>query len=385
MNEQENKDILHSEIEEELEDLEGSKDGVEEDYDEDQEEDEVLEIDFKNKTVKLNMLKKRAKKAPDITDDIWKLCNKENRAMYDEYFSTQKQLSEDTRTQYRTCLKQFFYFVYTDLNDKPLYKITKRDFMKFMAYLQDRELSSSAIGLRKSSVSSLCNYVENIVADDDENYATFRNFTRGMPPIPKTQTYSKEPVTLEEYELMKKYFLQHKKYLPLAYLVTLWGLGCRRSEAIQFKTEILDYEVPEGATYIMSHTVRGKGAGKDGKPLEYMIPLEVLDYWRLYVENRDFESDYIFARLNENGEPIKISRQWSNRLCERVLSKIVGRRITNHNFKATIVTRMLESGIDMAIVSKEIAHHNDVATTQSFYDLRKFEDKKKQIFDNMTI
>ena len=46
---------------------------------------------------------------------------------------------------------------------------------------------------------------------------------------------------------------------------------------------------------------------------------------------------------------------------------------------------MLESGVDMAIVSKEIAHHNDIATTQSFYDLRKFEDKKKTIFDNMKI
>lgn len=385
MKDQENKDILHSEIEEELEDLEGAKDGIEEDFDEDQEEDEVIEIDFKNKTVKLNMLKKRAKKAPDITEDIWKLCNKENRAMYDEYFSTQKQLSEDTRTQYRTCLKQFFYFVYTDLNDKPLYKITKRDFMKFMAYLQDRELSSSAIGLRKSSVSSLCNYVENIVAEDDENYATFRNFTRGMPPIPKTQTYSKEPVTLEEYELMKKYFYQHKKYLPLAYLATLWGLGCRRSEAIQFRTEILDYEIPEGAKYITSHVVRGKGAGRDGKPLEYEIPLDVLDYWRLYVENRGFESEYIFARMGDDGKPTVISRQWSNRLCERVLSKIIGRRITNHNFKATIVTRMLEAGKDMAVVSKYIAHHNDIATTQAFYDLRKFEDKKKDLFDDIII
>lgn len=385
MNNIEKKDVLHNDIEEELNDLEDAKDSIEEDFDEDQEEDEVIEIDFKNRTVKLNMLKKRAKKAPDITEEIWQLCNKENRDMYDEYFATQKQLSEDTRIQYRTCLKQFFYFVYTDLNDKPLYKITKRDFMKFMAYLQDRELSSSAIGLRKSCVSSLCNYVENIVADDDERYATFRNFTRGMPPIPKTQTYSKEPVTEEEYELMKKYFLQHKKYLPLAYLVTLWGLGCRRSEAIQFKTEILDYEVPEGAKHITSHMVRGKGKGRDGKPLEYEIPLDVLNYWRLYVENRGFESEYVFARLNENNEPTVISRQWSNRLCERVLSKIIGRRITNHNFKATIVTRMLEQGKDIAIVSKYIAHHEDVATTQSFYDLRKFEDKKKELFDDITI
>ena len=87
----------------------------------------------------------------------------------------------------------------------------------------------------------------------------------------------------------------------------------------------------------------------------------------------------------ENCNVSVISRQWSNRLGEKVLSKICGRRITNHNFKATIVTRLLEQGVDMAIVSKEIAHHNDISTTQSFYDLRKFEDKKKNIFNEIKI
>lgn len=352
-----------------------------EDYE--QEEDDI-EIDFKNATVKMNMLTNRAKRAEEITEDKWVKCNRENREMYEEFFATQKQLSKDTTIQYKTCLKQFFYYVYTDLVDKPLYRITKRDFMRFMASMQDRGLSSSAIGLRKSAVSSLCTYIENIVSEDDERYRNFRNITRGMPPIPKTQTYMKEPVSEEEYETMKKYFLQHKRYLPLAYLATLWGCGCRRSEAIQFKTEILDYPIPEGQNYIESHVVRGKGAGKEGKPLTYMIPLEVLKYWKLYVENRGFESKYIFARL-ENGQPKMISRQWSNRLCEGVLSKICGRRITNHNFKATIVTRLLEQGVDMAIVSKEIAHHNDMATTQKFYDLRKFEDKKKNIFNDIKI
>ena len=55
------------------------------------------------------MLKKRAKKAPDITEDIWKLCNKENRAMYDEYFSTQKQHSPTLKKS-----KRRIYFIVTN-------------------------------------------------------------------------------------------------------------------------------------------------------------------------------------------------------------------------------------------------------------------------------
>ena len=146
------------------------------------EDKEQKEIKLKDVEVKKNMLKARAKKADDITDEMFEKCNKENKEMYKEFFSVMKSLSAETAKQYRTCLKQFFYFVYTDLNDKPVYKITKRDFMRYLAAMQERGLSSSTIGLRKSAVSSLCNYIENIVADDDpETYGTFHNFTRGMP------------------------------------------------------------------------------------------------------------------------------------------------------------------------------------------------------------
>ena len=83
------------------------------------------ELNLKDREVKKNMLKDRAKKADDITDEMFEKCNKENRDMYKEYFSVMKSLSAETAKQYRTCLKQFFYFVYTELNDKPIYKITK--------------------------------------------------------------------------------------------------------------------------------------------------------------------------------------------------------------------------------------------------------------------
>ena len=349
------------------------------------EEKDVQEIKLKDREVKKNMLKERAKKADDITDEMFDKCNKENKAMYKEFFSVMKSLSAETTKQYRTCLKQFFYFVYTDLNDKPINKITKRDFMKYLAAMQERGLSSSAIGLRKSAVSSLCNYIENIVADDDpDNYGMFHNFTRGMPAIAKDTVYQKEFVTQEEYEKMKEYLLEHEKYLPLAWLIGIYHVGCRRAELIQFKTEILNYEIPGGATYVYSHVVRGKGKGVEGKPVRYMIPVEVLKYWRLWVEKRGYESEYIFT-TNVNGEIKPIAKNWGNRLCEQVLSHIIGRRITVHNFKASIATRLLEQGVDMAIVSKEICKHEDISVTQKFYDLRTFDEQKEDIFKNIKI
>lgn len=326
-----------------------------------------------------HMLRDRADKLDEITDEKWNLTNKENRELVEEYLKVSKQLSNKTRGQYTSCLKQFFYFVYEQLDDKVFYKITKRDFMKYMSFNQDRGLSSSAIGLRKSSVSSFCNYIENVVMDDVQEYKGFRNFTRGMPAISKNQTYDKIKITENEYNLMMKFLEEKKNYLGLAWVATAFNVGSRRAEIIQFKKEILDYPIPENQNYILSHTVRGKGSGNDGKILRYMVNFEALKYMRLWVENREHESEYIFT-VKYQGEVKHISEGWANDLCKNVLSPICGRRINPHLFKSSCITFLLEKGVDLKIVSKYVAQHDDTSTTSNFYDLRDFEEEKNNIF-----
>ena len=313
----------------------------------------------KESNIDLHMLKDKAVKLPEITNEDFKEnCNSVNTSMYYEYFRNNRQLSPETQAQYQTCLRQFFWFVHTDLGDKPFYKITKRDFINYLGYMQDRGLSSSAINLRKSACSSFCNYIENIVADDMEECRNFRNFTRGMPKINKTQVYEKIPITKEEYEKIMKELEKRNHYLGMAWTATAFHVGCRRAELVQFKTEILDYPIKEGRSYVLSHVVRGKGSGIEGKPLKYMIPLEVLKYWKLWIEHRGYDSEYVFT-TNITGSVEPIAKTWGNNFCHEVLSPILGRRINPHLFKASCVTYMLEQGKDMKLVSKYVAHHED--------------------------
>jgi integrase len=239
-------------------------------------------------------------------------------------------------------------------------------------------MSSSAINLKKASVSSLCNYIENVVADDDDNYRSFRNFTRGLPSIPKNRVYDKVKVTYDEFQEMMKVLESDENYLGMAWLATAFLVGCRRSELIQFRTEIINYKIPEGQNYVLSHIVRGKGKSTDGKPLEYMIPLEVLPYWKKWLEVRGYESEYVFT-TKYNGDIRQMSSSWADNFCAEVLSNILGRRINVHIFKNSCVTYHLERGVDINLVSKFIAHHENVSTTQ-IYDLRDFEDEKNNIF-----
>jgi len=329
--------------------------------------------------INLHMIRERAEKLDEITKEKFSKVNKENRELMEEYLKVSKQLSKKTTGQYVSCLKQFFYFVYEELNDKVFYKITKRDFMKYMSYMQERGLSSSAIGLRKSSVSSFCNYIENVVMDDVEEYKGFRNFTRGMPSIGKNSTYEKIKITEDEYKLMMKTLEEKKQYLALAWVATAFNVGSRRAEIIQFKSEILDYPIPDGQNYVLSHPVRGKGPGLDGKILRYMINFDALKYMRLWIENRGIDNEYIFTAKHD-GKIQHIAEGWANDLCQNTLSPICGRRINPHLFKSSCITFLLEKGVDLKIVSKYVAMHNDTSTTSNHYDLRDFEEEKNNIF-----
>lgn len=330
------------------------------------------------KEVKKNTLREPAKKQPEVTDEMWQQVNEDYRFNAEEFVSVQD-LSPQSRKQYTSVIRQFGWYMVNSMNNKPFYKITKRDFLRYLSYIRDnRKMSSSAISFRKSVISSFCNHIENIIAEEDENYKNFRNFTRGLPSIAKNRVYEKIKVTKDEYDMMMNVLEEDENWLGMAWLATAFRVGARRSEIIQFKTEILDYEIPNDKNYITSHTVRGKGKSLDGKPLQYMIPLDVLPYLKKWVESRGYESEYIFS--TKYGNEIKaMSPAWADDFCSNTLSDILERRVNVHIFKNSCITYLLESGVDINLVSKFVAHHNDISTT-SIYDLRDFEDEKNQIF-----
>jgi integrase len=326
-----------------------------------------------------NMLRERAKPLPEVTEQMWQEVNDDYRLLVEEYVSVQNH-SPETKKQYLSGLKQFGWYLKSSMNNKPFYKVTKRDFIRFMSYLRDnRKQSSSAQSFKKACVSSLCNYIENVVAEDDDNYKMFRNFTRGLPAIPKNKVYEKVKVTHDEYLEMMKVLEGDENWLGMAWLATAFNVGARRSEIIQFKTEILNYEFPEDASFIYSHNVRLKGSGEDGKIEPYMVNREAINYMKLWVEKRGYDCDYIFS-TKYGTEGKMMSKSWADYFCSEVLSDILGRRINPHLFKASCVTYLLESGVPLELVSKFVAHHENVATTIAHYDLRDFEEEKNQIF-----
>ncbi len=102
----------------------------------------------------------------------------------------------------------------------------------------------------------------------------------------------------------------------MAWLATAFNVGGRRAELVQFKTEIIDFPLNEGQSYVMSHKVFGKGTG-EGKVLEYMVNLEAQKYMRLWHKKRGY--DYEFNFTTYGGEPKQISESFAPMFCRTSL------------------------------------------------------------------
>ena len=92
------------------------------------------------KEIEENMLRKRAKKADDVTDEMWSKVRDEHKYLVEEYLDVSTHLSPRTKTQYGSGLRHFFWWVHEILNDKPIQDISKRDFMRYMSFMQNRGL-----------------------------------------------------------------------------------------------------------------------------------------------------------------------------------------------------------------------------------------------------
>lgn len=331
--------------------------------------------------IEKNMIRERAGKLPVVTEEMYKKCNYETREIVEEFFAAKSQLSKDTRVQYRSALNQFVYWLYENAMDKPLYKVKKRDFVRFMSYLVNRGMSSSGLKFKKSAVSSLCKYIEDNIVDDDDmiEFSKFRNFTTSFTDIPKNHVYEKVAISEEEYRKLLDVLIDDENYAAACWVACAFNTGARRGGIVQFKTECVRDGIPDGKSYVLTNKVREKGRGADGKVVQYMLNEEAIKYIQLWLDKRGYEHEYIFT-TKYGGEIKQMSREWAANLCSDTLSDILGRRINPHLFKASAVTNLLEKGKDIKLVSKYIAQHNDVSTTMSFYDLRE-DDGLDEIFD----
>ena len=336
------------------------------------------EIQQEIKSIEMNMLRDRCKKLPDITNEKWKelKIDEDNRELIEEFLLESAQLSPKSLKQYTSALRIFAKWLMDTLNNKKFYELKRKDYLRYQNFLVRHGMSSSGIKLKRSAVSSMCNYYETYYVGEDDRFTLFRNFVKGVENIPPNTVYKKVLVSEEEYTLMKETLLEDGRLRDYALLVTAMECGMRGGELIKMKRIEANKIIPEGSTFITTDVILGKGRN-GGKPLEYMMNQTTLDALKLYNDTRNDDNEYMF--VTNYGGINQLSDGYFENVCNDYLSDIVGRRINEHIFRASCATRALKRGISEILVSKYILHHNDLSTLKH-YDLRTFDEEKNTIF-----
>lgn len=327
--------------------------------------------------IEMNMLRERAKGIPRVTKadrDKFHEANKEAMQDFLEIGCADK--SVHTIKQYRSALNIYFRWVHDYQKNRPIYEHDPRMWSRYMAWLNKYKLSSSALRLKRATISSLCEYLLTENRGYDNRYNSFINFTKNTK-IASNRVYDKIPVTFDEMNDMVEQLVKDGDLLTATYLMISFYSGARRAEVVQIKVSDImkDDHLTEGFNY--TGYVRAKGEG-GGNSVKLKIPTPAITMARAYLETRDFESQYLFANPH-TGKMVKPS--WCNLRCSSVLSPMLGRRINPHILRASSCTYLLEIGQDLRAASKHLNHAGIEVTT--LYDLRSLDEGIGEVFKSL--
>lgn len=267
---------------------------------------------------------------------------------YLEYILVEKKLSINTIETYKGDLK--YYLEYFD--KKSIKNISKKDIIKFIESLKDRNLNEKTINHIIGTVKNLHNYFS--------LYHEFPNVTENIIRL-KTKKTLPKVLTIKEVDLILDIELKTSfDYRNKAMLELMYSSGLRVSEVLNLTTNDIDFE---------NDLVKVFGKGSK----ERIIPIGdyALNALSKYVsEYRNslvkFPTDILF--LNNHGK--KMSRSGFFKIITKIAEdKGIKKEISPHILRHSFATHMLEYGADLRSIQELLGHEN-MSTTSIYTHVR---------------
>lgn len=235
------------------------------------------------------------------SEDLLKQVNPKNMRLKKDFIDYLESIQRSTKTisSYSNDLDIFFVWNLQNNDNKFFVDLTKRDVISFQGYLANNNKNSPArIRRLKSTLSSLSNYIENILDDEYKNYRSIiRKVESPVNQAVREKTIF-EDAQLEE--LLDK-LVEKKKYKEACMLSLAMCSGRRKSELTRFKVSYFDDEnIIYGSLFKSPEKIITKGRGRGGKPLTvYTLVKEFKPYYDLWINERKekgVESIWLFPK-----------------------------------------------------------------------------------------
>ncbi|MDU7030158.1 MAG: tyrosine-type recombinase/integrase [Clostridiales bacterium] len=215
---------------------------------------------------------------------------------------------------YRSDLRIFWVWNMEFNNNKFFTKLTKREIAKFQNHaINVWGWSPNRIRRVKSCLSSLSNYIENVL-DDEEAFEDFRPIIRKIENPNKEAVREKTVLPDETIDFLLKTLVERKEYEKACAVAIAAYSGMRKSELLQMKVEYFDENHFVYDSMWKTDKIRTKGFGRLGKPLNKFILYGAKPYLDLWLNERNekgINSDYLFVSKTKdaNGDIVWKVRQ----------------------------------------------------------------------------
>ena len=277
--------------------------------------------------------------------------NPENLELLDEFVeycrSTQK--SETTIAGYVSDIHIAFVWSLKFNNNLSFVEWRRKHIVKYQNWLLYTNNNSPArIRRLKASLSSLGNFIEEILEDE---YPNFRNIVNKVKNPKNTPVRDKTVWTDEELDNLLEKLVLLKKYEQACYLALGMYSGRRKAELCRFKVSDFtdDHLVCDGALY-KSSPIKTKGAN-GGKMLEcYTLANKFKPYfqkWMQLREEKSIESEWLFPNASDPTKHIEIStaNSWAN-----TFDRLTDKPFYIHSLRHRFATALSEEGIPDGVI-----------------------------------
>jgi integrase len=273
-------------------------------------------------------------------------CNPENIQLEQDFLDYLASIDRSPKTilNYKNDLEIFWCFTLDYLNNKYFVDLTKREVSKFQSHAINKwGWSPNRIRRVKSTLSSLSNYIENILDDEIEN---FKPIIRKIenPVIEKVR--EKTVLTEEQLTFLLDTLVNSKKYETACAVALAAFSGARKAELGRFKVEYFkDENIIYDAMWRTPEKIKTKGrGGKIGKPLTKYVLLDFkkyLDLWLAERERLGIDSEWLLTTKEKNEwVQIKISTLDSYAdTCTRILGVPFYFHCTRHMLCTAMVSK----------------------------------------------
>lgn len=287
----------------------------------------------------------------ETTPEKIEQINPENIQLLNDFMTYLRSVdrSELTINVYENDLLIFFCWVVDNAKNKFFTEVNKRDIMMFQNYALQQGCSASRVRHLKAALSSISNFIENIL---DDEYPNFRSVVRKIENPVNEPVREKTVLAKEQVQSCLDYLVEHKKYEQACFLALAAYSGRRKSELARFKVSYFtDENIIYGSLYKTPEKIKTKGRGRNGKQLICYVlykPFKpYLDLWLSDRQARGIESEWLFTDVHDRTQPITISRMNS---FARTFTKIMGVDVYLHSFRHYFTSELARANIPDSVI-----------------------------------